>query len=409
MKEQNSDSGPLARTSGSNPPPLFFESPPDGFGPGMSHQDSHIYNCIYDDALGTAPPSVSADATDTNIAKTHRCFNCGSPSHPVATCPEPPDRVLIALSRQLYNFYKDLQGDGSGTSGQRERVYQVEAWRTQRRAWLSEFEPGQVRGEALRDALGLKEGDDGERAEWLKRMSDYGYPPGWVGDEDPRERVWSIIENENDDGEDEDVMFAIVGEEGVEQLKVPAGQCLLRTRQPVDRDDLAASEAHSNSDSNSRSASPMESTESAGLSSVRRWATYSETYFLNTLLPVYNGYMLPMLGSAVDSRLTPALLPNGPSGWPTSQLPPPPPTSPPPLPDDPPPPFPPPIRPFPVPTKFPKTPISSSLLPAEALAPLVPPPPLPPHDPLTVYKAAFPLWRDDSPHSDEDMDVSDSD
>ncbi|OAX41568.1 hypothetical protein K503DRAFT_668029, partial [Rhizopogon vinicolor AM-OR11-026] len=67
------------------------------------------------------------------------CFNCGSPDHTISSCPEPHNRPLIALSRQLFNFlHSDRQ------TGEPGRLHIVEAWKQQRLEWLEVFQPGEV-------------------------------------------------------------------------------------------------------------------------------------------------------------------------------------------------------------------------------------------------------------------------
>ena len=199
-----------------------------------------------------------------------RCFNCGSPAHPVADCPEPFNRALVALSRALFTFH---HGEPTAPF---QRVHDAEGSRRQRLAWLDTFEPGEVRGAVLRGALGLREGDKGERAEWLQNMACWGYPPGWVATRDPRERVWArIAGSAGGEDADEDVLFSIFGDEGEER-------CVLSCAAAA-RADAGTEDTFSSGD------------EEEG--PLTRWAAFPNTYFLPSKLPIYNGLTLPALGS----------------------------------------------------------------------------------------------------------------
>ncbi|OJA17049.1 hypothetical protein AZE42_03569 [Rhizopogon vesiculosus] len=142
------------------------------------------------------------------------CFNCGLPDHTISSCPEPHNRPLIALSRQLFNFiHSDRQ------TGEPGRFHIVEAWKQQRLEWLEVFQPGEVVGPILREALGLQRGDSGQHCSWLYNMSRWGYPTGWVGDADPRDAVRQrILEDfrtvtHDNSSEDVDHTFFIFSDE----------------------------------------------------------------------------------------------------------------------------------------------------------------------------------------------------
>lgn len=195
-----------------------------------------------------------------------RCFNCGSTSHAVRSCPEPLNHALIALSRALYQFH---HGAGNTESG---RLHVAEDWKLQRLRWLDEFIPGEVRGTLLREALGLREGDPGEDAPWLYNMLDWGYPRGWVSLKDPKELVLERIISGTGFQDDDDEMgdFNVFGDDGdVETLQ-------LQSPRMSTSEDTATSV-------------PFPLTPS------QRWATFRTPLFSSALLFVYTGRPLPPL------------------------------------------------------------------------------------------------------------------
>ncbi|KAL1937628.1 hypothetical protein VTO73DRAFT_13014 [Trametes versicolor] len=199
-----------------------------------------------------------------------RCFNCGTPGHIVSACPQRVDHDLVALSRQMYNFFHK-----SGP-GRNMRVHEVVEWRNQRLQWLDKFEPGEIKGPLLRDALGLRDGDPGERVPWLSKISSWGYPPGWISPHDPRKRVWELLTDA--DGEaDEECDFMIVSDGGEELLKLHCA-------------DAVYDEKESSGDVDAQAETP------------KRWATYPNTYFLWSKLPVCPG-LQPQAG--VNGRSSP--------------------------------------------------------------------------------------------------------
>ncbi|OSD08323.1 DUF836-domain-containing protein [Trametes coccinea BRFM310] len=204
---------------------------------------------------------------EEELRDVRRCFNCGSPDHVLTACPEPFDRALVSLSRQLFNFYRGEAG------GPFQRIHEVEEWRQQRLRWLDEFEPGQIKGSVLREALGLEDGDPGERVEWLRNMAFWGYPPGWVGPRDPRERVWELLAGAASEDTDEECEFTIIGDEEEERVLLTHTASPPRARQ-ADR---------------------------GSSSTPRRWAKYPDTYFLWSKLPVYKGSSFPPMRSEETS------------------------------------------------------------------------------------------------------------
>ena len=354
--------GPTAHPS----PPFVVDTKPSY---GRPYYELHFYERCGNGALGM---EHTEKEDDSNV---RRCFNCGEPGHEVASCPQRRNHALISLSRQMYNFFKEESFASS------QRLHEVVGWKKQRLAWLEEFEPGQVRGALLRDALGLRDGDPGEYVEWLGNVAAWGYPKGWIGKADPRIQVWKIItgEDNQDAPHDGETVFTIVGED-YEELRLPSGPFV----SSMLRDDDGVST--SSSESAETPAEDEAADENCGRP--QRWATYPNTYFLSSGLFVYNSQNAPqpfnelpyaVMSSTFDAErqalwdrivnapqtlaLEPPLL----SGTP----PPPPPSSPPPL-------------------------------------PLASPPPLPPLPP-TVPSSVSPPRQVVEDGDDSDMDLSDTD
>ncbi|KAI0807932.1 hypothetical protein C8Q74DRAFT_1363380 [Fomes fomentarius] len=222
-------------------------------------QTSPLYYRVHEDVLGE-------DTAEEDSPDVPRCFNCGEPDHVVSACPQPFDSALVALSRQMFNFFR------GGSGGPSQRFHEAAEWRTERLRWLDRFEPGEIKGSLLRDALGLEEGDVGERVEWLRKMAYWGYPPGWVGSHDPRENVWERIADAAEDSEDE-CEFTIHGDDGEERCILPGA---IGSRSPqIDEDELSE----------------------AAPARFARWAKYPDTFFLYSMLPVYTGWRFPSPGA----------------------------------------------------------------------------------------------------------------
>ncbi|TBU65271.1 hypothetical protein BD310DRAFT_804626 [Dichomitus squalens] len=282
-----------------------------------------LYHRIHEDVVlgdGTGDGALDRDV--------QRCLNCGEPGHVVSKCPEPVDRRLVSLARQYFEFFRQ------GSFLPRLRVHEVEEWRRVRLEWLDKFEPGQIRGPVLREALGLEDGDPGERVPWLLYIAVWGYPPGWIGPRDPREHVWKRIHGRlqaDDENENEDDSFYIFAEGEPELCQLSgdgeADSRHSRSRMPPTPDKHESDEASA-----------------AFVESFTRWAVYPDTYFLPSRLPIYTDQSRPSVRSMPpwrmpgafnemwQSRPTPMSLP--------LPLPPPPASAPPPLPPD----FPPPMR-----------------------------------------------------------------
>ncbi|SJL12231.1 uncharacterized protein ARMOST_15653 [Armillaria ostoyae] len=252
-------------------------------------------------------------------SNTHRCFNCGSPDHSVSSCPEPKDRGLISLSRQLFELLQEPTGPTDFR-----RLHQTEAWRQQRLDWLGLFKPGELRGQLLREAVGPREGD------WLENIAIWGYPRGWVGVTDPQALVRQRIMDEYAGSHDE------------QDLSVVLGEGILGDRSQY----LSFDDSDSVQLPDSGHASASSDTITSLPSERRRWAEYPNTHFSSELLPVYTGIAFPPVefeGSstytderrALWERLINPPAPSyslPPPPPPTSSPPPPPPSSPPPLP-----------------------------------------------------------------------------
>ncbi|KAI0647570.1 hypothetical protein C8Q79DRAFT_636069 [Trametes meyenii] len=218
-----------------------------------------VYERHHEEVMGE-----EVEAEDDRMG-VRRCFNCGSPGHMLSGCEELFNGALVALSRQMFDFYR------GGLRGPLQRIHEAEAQRHQRLLWLDEFEPGQIRGALLREALGLREEDPGKDALWLRRISVWGYPPGWVGEHDPREDVWEII-TEGPRASGESCDFTIFGEGTEEYLVLPGDTTAYIETQSIGSETLSTSSV-----------------------SLRRWATYPDTYFQWQKLPVYKGHCLPVL------------------------------------------------------------------------------------------------------------------
>lgn len=306
------------------------------------------------------------------------CFNCGEPDHIVSTCPHPVNRELVALSRQFHTFLKAGRG-----AVDFKRIHEVEGWRQQRLEWLDIYEPGEIRGATLRDALG---GNDGN---WLANMALWGYPKGWVSVEDPREKVRRLIWDENCNDEDDIPQpFLIFGDND-------DAETVHSDRKPdiVNIDEGEDDSAESIDESDSTFTISSDSSSSGSVQPVR-WATYPASHFSSQLLPIYNGFALPPIaeyqGSATYTpdrhELWQRIIsePVPPSEWTSSNPPPPPTIAPPPLPP------PPPLKPSPP-------------------LPVAPPPPLSPLPAGPALPEPKPLAPTYHPENDEEVDMDMSD
>jgi hypothetical protein len=228
-----------------------------------------------------------------------RCFNCGSTEHLLLSCPDPRNRALVDLSRQIFTFFAD------DASQNWRRIYEVEEWRSRRLEWTRIYRPGEVTGSSLRDALGPRDTDGAPNMPWLENISLWGYPPGWISREDPVERVRRRVLGEDDlgDGKGYNIscLFAVLNDslEDSEILQLGNSFSLAPRDLPSDTQ------------------------------TPRRWAAYPNAYFLSDILPAYNGRALPPLEEPGLNGRYQSSIPSPPSN---GVQPPPPPNSPPPLP-----------------------------------------------------------------------------
>ncbi|KAI0053955.1 hypothetical protein FA95DRAFT_1551734 [Auriscalpium vulgare] len=240
-----------------------------------------LYERHADDVLGD---EFFPEAQDADVS---RCFNCGSADHMLPSCPSPRNHELISLSRQLFHFFRPERSSEPMTisaAGEHKRL---------RLAWLELFEPGEVRGVDLRDALSLHEDDAGMNVPWLKNMAEWGYPRGWVGWKDPRHTVYDRVQDRFteslDFGDDDCVLTLFAQDEETLDLATYGGVEALGHR---DRDVSCASPESRGNPSQTGTVDRTTSPESPRPSPIR-WATYPPTYFSSDLLPLYTGARLP--------------------------------------------------------------------------------------------------------------------
>jgi len=202
-----------------------------------------------------------------------RCFNCGSTQHLLSSCPDPRDRALIDLSRQLFVFFAHK------ASRTLKRIHEVEEWKSRRLEWTHIYKPGEITNPLLREALGSRDAYGAPNMPWLENVSLWGYPPGWISCEDPVERIRRRILDVDDLGsrdeelDDDSSLFVVLNDtpEDLETLQL---------------DSLFASVPP---DPPSETRAP------------RRWAAYPNTFFLFELLPVYTG-QIQSLTESVELR-----------------------------------------------------------------------------------------------------------
>ena len=230
-----------------------------------------------------------------------RCFNCGSVEHLLSSCPDPRNRALIDLSRQLFAFFAE------DASQNWKRIHEVEEWKLRRLEWTNTYRPGEITSSLLRDALGSRDACGTPNMPWLENISLWGYPPGWISGEDPVERVRRQILDKDgsgsgDTGHDNHSCLFVVLNDTPEDSETLQLDC-------------------------SPAPAPPNPPSEAG--TPRRWAAYPNTYFLSDLLPAYTGRVLPPLGESPkrDGQYETSSPPPQPYGQP-----PPPASSPPPLP-----------------------------------------------------------------------------
>ncbi|PPQ84063.1 hypothetical protein CVT25_003667 [Psilocybe cyanescens] len=355
-----------------------------------------VYERADAEVLGESIDDTTADPHSAELAQS-RCFNCGDPDHKVTECRFRLNRELIALSRQYYQFKQGTLGLGNW-----QRIHDVESWRQQRLNWLEEFEPGKIKGELLKEALGTY------NEEWLRNISVWGYPPGWVSEIDPRERVkmhiWNEVHGDVEDELDDSLHFEIHGDDDrIEQVKF--GDAFKITHHSDTKYEIGFDSQVSPSRRTSSSESPSSSDkESPNASLVPvRWANYPPSHFSSQHLVPYKPPPPAEPWSSTLFEDTAAYLHQFSFYHYNSQPPPPPSEEPPPLPpssDPPPPPSMPPLPsspPPPPPFSFPP-----SEIPGHA-------PTLPSNKP-SHHELSHPVVEDDQADLSEcDMDLSDSD
>jgi zinc finger CCHC domain-containing protein 8 len=219
------------------------------------------------------------------------CFNCGSTYHFVSSCPTPHNTELIALSRQMYNFFKQSRVTEPMT------LSAAAEFKHQRYEWVDSFQPGHVRNPLLREALGLHDDDVCSNLPWLENMANWGYPSGWFSEQDPQEQVLQRIDGmfvETVDPGEGDLLLAIFGDDEVEMLDVSASPVRKVPRCEETEREQGPREYPVILDQARR----VESGRS------RRWATYPPTYFSSDLLPVYNGMRLPPIQPLTSSTFS---------------------------------------------------------------------------------------------------------
>ena len=260
------------------------------------------YHRLDEQLLGELEQPEGDNRLGPQSTSSSRCFNCGSTEHLLSSCPNPRNRELIDLSRQLFAFF------AAEASQSWSRIHELEEWRRHRLEWTRMYRPGEIMGSLLRDALGSRDTDGPPNMPWLENISFWGYPPGWISHEDPVERMRRRILDEDGsgggNGELQDTcLFAVLNgtPEDSEILQLDS----LISSVPVPSDPPSA---------------PQTS---------RRWAAYPNTYFLSDILPAYTGRALPPLaeeprGDGLYEASVPLIPPD--------VQPPPPPSSPPPLP-----------------------------------------------------------------------------
>ncbi|KIM48689.1 hypothetical protein M413DRAFT_83920 [Hebeloma cylindrosporum] len=257
--------------------PFFYHISPDPLPYGW--EPSGIYQRADHGILGDQDDTTES-ATIETLQDNSQCFNCGNPEHKVPDCPFRPDRDLIALSRQYYQFFQGTLG-----LAKFQRIHAVEASRQERLNWLEEFEPGKIQGALLKEAL------ESSNEEWLRNISVWGYPSGWISENHPRERIRYLIWEENNgdiaDDLDGDSFFEIHGDGHAVETVSFQGAFQAITHSSVDAGSATpgAIPSHTVSDTSSLS-SKTSSHDSEAVEceppqppQLVRWANYPPSYF----------------------------------------------------------------------------------------------------------------------------------
>ncbi|KDN38846.1 hypothetical protein RSAG8_09252, partial [Rhizoctonia solani AG-8 WAC10335] len=135
------------------------------------------------DALADDEPPYDPDAEYVESGA-KQCFNCMATTHIVTDCPHKRNPQHIALARADY-------GSRGGNATRSMRLHEAGEGFKRRMVFTRTFEPGYIQGELLRESLGLSKvyGGGNEDLPWYYTMCDWGYPPGWVSDTDPRSKI----------------------------------------------------------------------------------------------------------------------------------------------------------------------------------------------------------------------------
>eukprot|EP00850_Spirogloea_muscicola_P012563 SM000082S22805 [mRNA] locus=s82:122:4834:+ [translate_table: standard] len=138
--------------------------PPDSLLP--DELDVPLYDRSTDVTLEASTWSALGNASRDEQAP-QRCFNCGSYSHKLQTCPRPRDNAAIDAAREQL-------GESQRRSG-------IPGLARYHNPLAPDVTPGSL-SPALRDALGISALDP---PPWLAQMRRLGYPPGYLGEQPP--------------------------------------------------------------------------------------------------------------------------------------------------------------------------------------------------------------------------------
>ena len=252
--------------------PFFYQSTPGPYS--YTWEQSCVYHRADCMVLGETSSPLEDTADDVPQDISH-CFNCGDPNHKVSACHLPSNRELIALSRQYHQFFH-------GNPPQWKRIHSVESWRQQRLDWLEIFAPGEIRGQLLHSAL------TDSREEWLKNICAWGYPPGWISVDDPRERARARIWSEHDADMDSLDMLKIFGEDDtVDEISFSFNGTHENGETNKDGEVTGMDNKNAPSPNLLLDKSPVNVNSSEFSTQTKRWATYPNSYFSSDFLIPY--------------------------------------------------------------------------------------------------------------------------
>ncbi|GJJ12337.1 hypothetical protein Clacol_006578 [Clathrus columnatus] len=215
-----------------------------------------------------------------------RCFNCGDEKHMVSSCPLPHNYSLISLSRTMYDFFQQNIG-----KREYERIHEYAERMSKRKCYNNVFEPGKL-GQDVLNALDFQEDDDLTRLPWYFRMLEWGYPPGWVSVENPKDKVNARIQNEDTTDDVETV-------------------CIFSSASPSSEGEESDEDIIEQYHAIREKSNDMP----------KRWATYPTTLFSSERLTIYTGKRLPIdMYITSSERIPPWRHPDafgafGPVGW----------------------------------------------------------------------------------------------